>query len=227
MCFVTFPALFVCICVLNNCHRVATQLQLNISYQSALPVSYIHIAIVTLLEGYDSEDDGPTILSDFGKNSPVQRLTNFLSIYEPFQDYGHQKRTWKKFHSEDTRIWETTGPKWFVHAISHPEFMHPCLIPEDTRLLETTDPKWFVHAIRRQEFMHPCPIRLGVKSQSLYLRSDCCYLHFVGTGTVNLRIAENSAFPHFSASSITVTFSSDLYSPTVCYYVQQEPIRIA
>jgi hypothetical protein len=28
--FVTFPVLFVCIYVLNNCHRVATQLQLNI-----------------------------------------------------------------------------------------------------------------------------------------------------------------------------------------------------
>jgi hypothetical protein len=32
VCFVRFPVLFVCICVLNNCHRVATQLQLNISY---------------------------------------------------------------------------------------------------------------------------------------------------------------------------------------------------
>jgi len=31
-CFVTFPVLFVCICVLNNCHRVVTQLQLNTSY---------------------------------------------------------------------------------------------------------------------------------------------------------------------------------------------------
>jgi hypothetical protein len=31
--FVTFPVLFVCTCVLNNCHRVATQLQLNIYYQ--------------------------------------------------------------------------------------------------------------------------------------------------------------------------------------------------
>ena len=30
VCFVTFPAIFVCICVLNNCHRMATQLQLNI-----------------------------------------------------------------------------------------------------------------------------------------------------------------------------------------------------
>jgi hypothetical protein len=31
-----FPVLFVCICVLNNCHRVATQLQLNISYQMVM-----------------------------------------------------------------------------------------------------------------------------------------------------------------------------------------------
>jgi hypothetical protein len=31
-CFVTFSVLFVCTCVLYYCHRVATQLQLNISY---------------------------------------------------------------------------------------------------------------------------------------------------------------------------------------------------
>jgi len=30
--FVPFSVLFVCICVMNYCHRVATQLQLNISY---------------------------------------------------------------------------------------------------------------------------------------------------------------------------------------------------
>jgi hypothetical protein len=29
-CFVSFSVLFVCICVLYYCHRVATQLQLNI-----------------------------------------------------------------------------------------------------------------------------------------------------------------------------------------------------
>jgi hypothetical protein len=34
VCFVTFPVLFVCICVLYYCHRVATQLQLNISYHN-------------------------------------------------------------------------------------------------------------------------------------------------------------------------------------------------
>jgi len=32
VCFVTFSVLFVCICVLNYCHRVVTRLQLNISY---------------------------------------------------------------------------------------------------------------------------------------------------------------------------------------------------
>jgi hypothetical protein len=31
VCSVLFPVLFVCTCVLNNCHWVATQLQLNIS----------------------------------------------------------------------------------------------------------------------------------------------------------------------------------------------------
>jgi hypothetical protein len=29
VCFVSFSVLFVCICVLNYCHRLATQLQLN------------------------------------------------------------------------------------------------------------------------------------------------------------------------------------------------------
>jgi hypothetical protein len=33
--FVTYSVLFVCVCVLYYCHRVATQLQLNISYQTA------------------------------------------------------------------------------------------------------------------------------------------------------------------------------------------------
>jgi len=32
VCFLRFSVLFVCICVLYYCHRVATQLQLNISY---------------------------------------------------------------------------------------------------------------------------------------------------------------------------------------------------
>jgi hypothetical protein len=36
VCFVAFPVFFVCICVPNNCHRVATQLQLNISYHMVI-----------------------------------------------------------------------------------------------------------------------------------------------------------------------------------------------
>jgi len=34
VCFVSFSVLFVCICVLYYCHRMATQLQLNISYHN-------------------------------------------------------------------------------------------------------------------------------------------------------------------------------------------------
>jgi hypothetical protein len=41
ICFVTYSVLFVCICVLNYCHRVATRLQLNISYHISYIVSYI------------------------------------------------------------------------------------------------------------------------------------------------------------------------------------------
>jgi hypothetical protein len=37
--FVLFSVLFVCICVLNYCHRVATQLQLNISYHIIICIS--------------------------------------------------------------------------------------------------------------------------------------------------------------------------------------------
>jgi len=39
-CFVSFCVLFVCICVLNYCHRVATQLQLNLSYHISYIISY-------------------------------------------------------------------------------------------------------------------------------------------------------------------------------------------
>jgi hypothetical protein len=35
VCFVSFCVMFVCICVLYYCHRVATQLQLNISYHNS------------------------------------------------------------------------------------------------------------------------------------------------------------------------------------------------
>ena len=36
--FVSFSVLFVCICVLNYCHRGATHLQLNISYHISLSI---------------------------------------------------------------------------------------------------------------------------------------------------------------------------------------------
>jgi len=38
VCFVSFSVLFVCICVLYCCHRMATQLQLNISYHNTYKI---------------------------------------------------------------------------------------------------------------------------------------------------------------------------------------------
>jgi len=49
VCFVTFPVLFVCICVLNNCHRVATQLLLNKKKKKKYIYIYIYIYIYKLI----------------------------------------------------------------------------------------------------------------------------------------------------------------------------------
>jgi len=48
VCFVSLSVLFVYICVVNYCHRVATQLQLNISYHI---ISY-HIQFTPTKAGY-------------------------------------------------------------------------------------------------------------------------------------------------------------------------------
>jgi hypothetical protein len=46
LCIVCFDIpCVVCICVLNNCHRVATQLQLNISYHIHIFVQYFGFVI--------------------------------------------------------------------------------------------------------------------------------------------------------------------------------------
>ena len=42
VCFASFSVLFVCICVLNCCHRVATQLQLNIYHIISYHVHLVH-----------------------------------------------------------------------------------------------------------------------------------------------------------------------------------------
>jgi len=53
---VSFSVLFVCICVLNYCHRVATQLQLNISYRIQYVEQgrqlYVRVTIVALEKQY-------------------------------------------------------------------------------------------------------------------------------------------------------------------------------
>ena len=57
VCFVSFSVLFVCICVLNYCHRVTTQLQLHI-YHNFLRLcdhnsSYKHVSAFEWLPSYD------------------------------------------------------------------------------------------------------------------------------------------------------------------------------
>jgi len=52
VCFVSFSVLFVCICVLNYCHRVATQLQLNISYHISYHTILYHTISYHLDEQY-------------------------------------------------------------------------------------------------------------------------------------------------------------------------------
>ena len=42
VCFVMFPVLFVCICVMHYCHRVATQLQLNIYHIISQDAALLH-----------------------------------------------------------------------------------------------------------------------------------------------------------------------------------------
>jgi len=51
---VTFSVLFVCICVLNYCHRVATQLQLIISYRINLRDAKMYRNSSTLLQIFSS-----------------------------------------------------------------------------------------------------------------------------------------------------------------------------
>ena len=56
VCFVSFAVLFVCICVLYYCNRVATQLQLNISYHISYIISYHIISYIYILELSDLLD---------------------------------------------------------------------------------------------------------------------------------------------------------------------------
>jgi hypothetical protein len=65
VCFVTFPVLFVCICVLNYCHRVATPLQLNISYHIS-NVKYVNCEVnVRDFSFIGKTEEGQNVLDNF------------------------------------------------------------------------------------------------------------------------------------------------------------------
>ena len=52
LCFVLFYVLFVCKCVLYYCHRVATQLQLNISYHIKFYLPILLLCLCILIDKY-------------------------------------------------------------------------------------------------------------------------------------------------------------------------------
>jgi hypothetical protein len=72
VCFVSFSALFVCICVLNYCHRVATQLQLNISYISFRVYStYIVFRLLSYLTWSDFVQQNIHLRIEFGMKDKI------------------------------------------------------------------------------------------------------------------------------------------------------------
>ena len=75
VCFVTFPVLFVCTCVLNNCHRVATQLQFNISYHI-----FIIIIIIIIIWHYN-----PLWVFAFSAKPPSSSILSCLLPVFDFQ----------------------------------------------------------------------------------------------------------------------------------------------
>jgi len=78
VCFVLFPALFVCKCVLYYCHRVATQLQLtNISYH----LSTSTVCLLTI-HNYTSRNDNSLYVTQFKIAGIFQILT---ATYRWFQ----------------------------------------------------------------------------------------------------------------------------------------------
>ena len=72
--FLSFSVLFVCICVLYDCHQVVTQLQLNMSYH-IIPKLYLN---TSLLQGAEL-----ILLSTFGAFKLINPATVLTSSQVP------------------------------------------------------------------------------------------------------------------------------------------------
>ena len=73
LCFVTYSVLFVRICLLNYCHRVATQLQLNISYHIGI---LICVCVCVKMNAYWVRNNN---LINSDRNHRIKLLDNFSS----------------------------------------------------------------------------------------------------------------------------------------------------
>ena len=109
-----FSVLFLCICVLYYCHRVTTQLQLNISYRiiSYLPVHHPERKRLAIIEPRFSHlttfifANDKLFLHTFSKAFLAQALSSFLivtNIYVQENPRNNHSTKKKNTHTHRTR----------------------------------------------------------------------------------------------------------------------------
>jgi hypothetical protein len=114
VCFVTFPV-FVCICVLNNCHRVATKLQLNISYHISYTEELVLNILATCASGMTKTIPDVEIGRWVGKNVKCT-LVQTLRLCTRCMAHRESRRIALLFHDHGTRR------GWGVSVTPHPLF---------------------------------------------------------------------------------------------------------
>jgi hypothetical protein len=114
VCFVTFSVLFACICVLYYCHRVATQLQLNISCTvSYKMIVFCHETICDMCCSSRSNFLKSTFI--VSTDLPRANCKNLvISLWEQFENPWHKannliqtsdRTNFRKLHTNNMSVW--------------------------------------------------------------------------------------------------------------------------
>jgi hypothetical protein len=113
ICFVTFPVLFVCICVLNNCHWVAIQLQLNISNRISYHIHHTSYTIVLYIISYH-------IISSYHSIHHIHIYIIYISciIYHHIISYHKQMRRSFYFCCKLKIVWRRYESLYFNVGIA-------------------------------------------------------------------------------------------------------------
>jgi hypothetical protein len=127
ICIICGPVLFVCICVLNNCYRVATQLQLNIYHMAVSPKltthpttwmnaisfeqyswsSRRHVAPLRYNAMFDAKTVDCMVRPGLLGFAPERRIQNSLCSCEHCAQgrmRDEQEESWQMFASERSRV---------------------------------------------------------------------------------------------------------------------------